>query len=121
TAKAIFVQKAGFYGTLYDDAQYTFQDTDLYMKGYVISSDESGNFYQELVVQDRPRHPTAGIKIMIQADPLYTTFEFGRKIFVALDGFTIGFANGVIALGSPKTGADYLDKAPGSFQDKIIR
>src|SRR5699024_9989421 len=33
----------------------------------------------------------------------------------------IGFANGVIALGSPKTGADYLDKAPGSFQDKIIR
>ncbi len=121
--KAMLMQEAGVSGLndLGGDEQLTFQDSHLYMTGYVISSDESGNFYQQIVLQDKSKNPTSGIKIMIQANPLYTKYEIGRKVYVELDGFTVGFSNGVIALGSAVSGSDFVDKAPESFEDKIIR
>ncbi len=121
--KALFMQEtgvtslSGFNG----DEQLTFEGTDKYMVGYVISSDEAGNFYQEMVVQDKPENPTSGIKIMLQANPLYTTFEIGRKVYIELDGFTIGFSNGVIALGVSEAGSDFVSKAPEAFAEKVIR
>ncbi|MDR9458455.1 MAG: DUF5689 domain-containing protein, partial [Salegentibacter sp.] len=36
---------------------YTFSETETYMEAYVVSSDEGGNFYKELVLQDRPANP----------------------------------------------------------------
>lgn len=121
TVKSIFAQEAGYFGDLRGEEQYTFEDTDFYMPAYVVSSDESGNFYQELILQDKAEHPTSGIKIMLQKDPLYTKYEIGRKVYVALDGFTIGFSNGVFALGVPEAGNNFIDNAPKSFEDKIIR
>ena len=42
---------------------YTFREGDeLYLEGYVISSDAAGNFYKKLVLQDLPENPTAGIE-----------------------------------------------------------
>src|SRR5699024_253261 len=94
---------------------------DLYMTGYVISSDEAGNFHQELVLQDKSENPTAGIKLMIEASPLFTKFEVGRKVYVELDGFTVGFSNGVIALGIPTAGSDFVNRVPRAFESKILR
>lgn len=121
--KSMLMQEAGvssldgFSGS----EQLTFQSTDLYMEAYVVSSDEAGNFYQELILQDKAENPTSGIKMMIQANPLFTKLEVGRKVYVELDGFTAGFSNGVIALGIPTAGSDFVDKAPESFKDKILR
>lgn len=121
--KNMLVQEAGAsnLNALSENAQYTFQSTNLYMEAYVISSDESGNFYQEMVLQDKPENPTAGIKIMLTDNPLFTTYEIGRKVYVQLDGFTVGFSNGVIALGIPTDGSDFLSKAPQAFTQKIMR
>ncbi|HKJ47841.1 MAG TPA: DUF5689 domain-containing protein, partial [Christiangramia sp.] len=36
---------------------YTFRDSNTFFEGYVISSDEGGNFYKEVIVQDKPEDP----------------------------------------------------------------
>lgn len=72
---------------------------DRFVVGYVISNDFSGNFFEELVLQDKASSPTAGIKVLIDANPLSATYEFGRKVFVKLDGLTLGYDSGVLAVG----------------------
>ena len=54
---------------------YTFSETETYMEAYVVSSDEGGNFYKELVLQDRPANPTAGILILVDDNSLFETCE----------------------------------------------
>lgn len=77
----------------------TFEGTNNYMLGYVISSDEGGNFFEELVLQDRPENPTAGIVVQVDVSPLFTIYNFGRKVYVKLDGLSVAVRNGVIQLG----------------------
>lgn len=74
-------------------------NSDRYMEGYVVSNDEGGNFYKQLVLQDAPENPTAGIVIQIDLNPLFTRYEFGRKVFIKLNGLTVAEDNGVIQLG----------------------
>ncbi|WP_081210752.1 DUF5689 domain-containing protein [Salegentibacter sediminis] len=83
---------------------YTFSETETYMEAYVVSTDEGGNFYKELVLQDRPESPTAGILILVDNNSLFETFEFGRKIYVRLDGLSLWQNNGVIQLGKQNRG-----------------
>lgn len=70
-----------------------------YTEGYVVSSDEGGNFYKQLVIQDSPENPTAAIVIQVDKNPMFTQYEFGRKVFVKLNGLSVGLDNGVIQLG----------------------
>ena len=72
---------------------------DKYILGYVISDDASGNFFEELLIQDAPANPTRGVKVLIDANPLYVTYQFGRKVYVKLEGLTVGYDSGVLALG----------------------
>ena len=65
----------------------------------MISSDEGGNFYKEIIVQDKPENPTSGIQILIDDNSVYETFDVGRKVLVKLDGLSLGFNNGVLQLG----------------------
>ncbi|PZD78471.1 DUF5689 domain-containing protein [Mesonia sp. K7] len=102
-----------------DDGQFTFEETNDFMEGYVISSDEAGNFFRELILQDKPENPTAGIKVMLFVNPLYTSYEVGRKIRINLNGFTVGTSNGVYSLGIPD--GNFIDEAPAQFQNKIYR
>ena len=53
-----------------------------YVEGFVISSDESGNWFEEIIIQDNATAPTAGVRILIDESPLFTYYEIGRKIFV---------------------------------------
>ncbi len=81
------------------DGIITFEGTNNYMLGYVISSDEGGNFFKKLVLQDRPENPTAGIVVQVDVSPLFTIYDFGRKVYVKLDGLSVSVRNGVIQLG----------------------
>ncbi|MCY2686336.1 DUF5689 domain-containing protein [Salinimicrobium sp. TH3] len=74
-------------------------DKDLVLEAYVVSSDEAGNFYKEMVVQDKPHNPTAGINIKLNMTSYYQFFNFGRKIHINLKGLSVGQVNGVAALG----------------------
>ena len=97
------------------NAKVTFEETSLVMEGYVISSDRAGNFFEELILQDRAENPTTGIRVPIDINPLYVTYEFGRKIFIELDGLTVGIENGVPTLGV--LAGDEVDQIP-SFREK---
>ena len=86
------------------EAIYVFSETNAWMEAYVVSSDEGGNFYKELVLQDKPENPTAGILLLIDANSLFETYNFGRKIFVKLDGLALWSNNGVHQLGIQNRG-----------------
>ncbi len=102
------------------DAILTFQETDKYIVGYVISSDEGGNFFEELIIQNSTSNPDTGVKILIDANPLFTTFEFGRKMYVKLDGLTVGLNSGVLTLGI-RDGTNIQKIAESAMFDFLIR
>ena len=77
---------------------YTFKN-DLFLEAYVVSSDEAGNFYKELVVQDKKENPLAGITIKLNMAAYHGFYNFGRKVLINLKGLSIGNSNGVPALG----------------------
>ncbi|WP_411894114.1 DUF5689 domain-containing protein [Winogradskyella sp. A2] len=100
---------------------YTFEDNpdfDVYTSGYVISSDEGGNFFEELVIQDKAENPTAGVVVQIDVNPLFTIYEFGRKVFIKLDGLTIAEDNGVLQLG--RAAGNGIDKIAASQRAEHI-
>ena len=70
-----------------------------YVEGYVISSDAAGNFFEELIVQDNFEFPVAGMKILIDSSPLFSSYQLGRKIYLKLEGLTVGYHGGVFSIG----------------------
>lgn len=79
-------------------------DEDIYIEGYVISSDAAGNFFEELIIQNKvddsnpDNDPRLGIRIDINVGSLSDTYELGRKVYVKLSGLTIGESNGVLTI-----------------------
>ncbi len=77
---------------------------DLYIEGYVVSSDQAGNFFEELIIQNKvddsnpDEDPRLGIRIDINVGSLSDTYEFGRKVYIKLNGLTIGESNGVLTI-----------------------
>lgn len=73
--------------------------TDAVIEGYVSSSDESGNIYKTIYLQDKPENPTQGFVISVDAVSTYTKFPQGAKVFVKLKGLAMGSYGGVKQLG----------------------
>jgi hypothetical protein len=65
------------------------------IKGTIISSDESGNIYKTLYIQDN----TGGIMIALDRTNLYTTLKPGQRIYVKCQGLFLGNYGGLIQLG----------------------
>jgi hypothetical protein len=82
-----------------NDPVVTFSETGKFMEGYVVSSDEGGNFFKQIILQDSPENPTSGIKVLVDVSPLFVSYEVGRKVYIKLDGLTVGISNGVLGLG----------------------
>ncbi|MDG5490908.1 DUF5689 domain-containing protein [Psychroserpens sp. SPM9] len=101
-----------------DDDIVTFEGTNNFMEGYVISSDEGGNFFEEIVLQDKPENPTAGIVVQVDVNPLFTIYDFGRKVYVKLDGLSVAVDNGVVQLG--RRDGNELAKIAGSEMSEYI-
>ena len=81
-------------------------ESNLVVKGYISSSDYTGNFYKEFYMQDEIENPTAGIKVSINQVDSYNQFNVGREVYIKLQGLYVGETNsgdGVIAIGG---GAD---------------
>ncbi|MEO2063376.1 MAG: DUF5689 domain-containing protein [Christiangramia sp.] len=99
---------------------YTFRDTNTWFEAYVVSSDLAGNFYKKLVLQDRPENPTAGIQILLDDNSLASTFDFGRKLYIKLDGLSMAFSNGVLQLGLQNRG-DVVAIPSSMIDDFVMR
>lgn len=81
---------------------------DLIIEGAVISSDEQGNFFKQLYIQDA----TGGIEIRLNAYDLYQTYPVGKKVAVKLKGLFLGSYGGVTQIGGEFNGAfGRLDEA----------
>lgn len=110
----------------YDDetTTVTFETLDSggsqFVEAYVISSDEAGNFFEEIILQDALENPTVGIKLLIDVNPLFTRYEVGRKLYIKLDGLSAGITNGVLSLG--KLNGNEVDKIASAEElDHILR
>ncbi|WP_025742219.1 DUF5689 domain-containing protein [Aquimarina pacifica] len=103
-----------------ENGKVVFDNTNTAIEGYVVSSDKAGNFFKEIIVQDKSIHPSAGVRVLVDDAPLYTTFEFGRKVYVKLDGLSIGIENGVPTLGVLE-GNTIKAISSFSIKDQIVR
>ncbi len=77
-------------------------DTEIYVKGYVSSSDQTGNFFKEFYIQDSPTNPTTGLKVILNQVDTYNQFNFGREVYINLKNLYIGeerVGNGVTTIG----------------------
>ena len=101
-------------------------ETDLYIEGYVVSSDKSGNFFEELIIQNKvddsspDTDPRLGFKVDINVNSLSDTYQFGQKVFVKMDGLTIGETSGVITIGKgDAVQVNQIQRA--EYKDIVIR
>jgi hypothetical protein len=72
-------------------------------EGYVVSSDENGNFENTLIIQDKVENPTTGIQILMDNNAIYQYYNVGDKVMVKLDKLYMDKVNGALAIGYPKT------------------
>ena len=82
------------------------------VKGYVISSDQKGNYFREFYMQDAPEYPTAGLKVSLNLSNNYNKFNFGREVYISLKDLYIGETNsgdGIITIGGKINPTDALE------------
>ncbi len=101
-------------------------ETDLYIEGYVVSSDKSGNFFEELIIQNKTddsspdNDPRLGFKVDINVNSLSDTYQFGQKVYVKMDGLTIGETSGVITIGKGDA-VNVKQIQPAEYKDIVLR
>lgn len=63
--------------------------------GRVVSSDECGNIYQRIVIEDE----TAAIPVRVYATGLYETYHYGQEVRMDVTGLLMGTYNGWLMIG----------------------
>lgn len=76
---------------------------NMVVSGRVTTSDEGGNFYRTLVIEDA----TGTLELMIGMDYLYRTYPIGSLLSVRLQGLAIDEYNGVLRVGLQPENWDY--------------
>ena len=88
------------------NGQVTLIESDIAVKGYVSSSDATGNFYKEFYIQDVTENPTAGIGVYLNQVDSYNQFNIGREVYINLKGLYVGEnASEVITIGGSADGS----------------
>lgn len=99
----------------YTSGNLKIEDT-LIIEGVVISSDQEGNFYKELVIQDE----TGGILLIVDQTNMYTDFPIGRKVYVKMLNMYLSNYGGVVQIGSSINADDNsLERIPQSLVNDI--
>ncbi|UAM97587.1 DUF5689 domain-containing protein [Polaribacter litorisediminis] len=83
--------------------------SNIVVKGYVVSSDQKGNYFREFYMQDAPENPTSGIKIAVNLTNNYNKFNIGREVYIYLKDLYLGETNsgdGIIAIGGKVSPSD---------------
>ena len=86
------------------------------IEGYVISSDEGGNFYKKIYIQNEEK--TKGVTVVINKSGLYTEFPLGAKVQLRLKGLTsqannggVDFGDGIYQGNNNRTGVGQMSEA----------
>ena len=73
---------------------------DLVVEGYVSSSDETGNIYKYIYLQDNPVDPTQGLVLSVNQVNNYTRYPQGAKVYVKLKGLAMTVYGGQKQVGA---------------------
>lgn len=73
---------------------------DWIIAGTVVADDESGNLYQQLVIEDE----SAGIVIRLGNTGLYTLYPVGTQLFVQMKGLYVNDFNNLYQIAGDETG-----------------
>jgi hypothetical protein len=105
---------------MYDSSsELPFQvDTDIVVKGYVTSSDLTGNFYKEVYLQDSPENPTAAIKIILSQVDSYNRFNKGREVYIRLNPTFESGVPGGLYIGEERVGNEVITLGGGTESDQ---
>ncbi|MBN8686034.1 MAG: hypothetical protein J0M10_03410 [Chitinophagales bacterium] len=68
---------------------------DAIIEGVVSCDDRSGNYYQQIAIQDS----TGGVLLRLAGSNHYNNYPVGRKLFVKLKGLYLGQYNGTLQFG----------------------
>lgn len=82
-----------------DGIVYFDQTEPIIVEGYVSSSDEQGNFFKTVSIQDKLQDPTIGVQVEMDVTNLFRKFPIGHKIQISLNGIYAGYDRGVIKIG----------------------
>ncbi|MFC0427976.1 DUF5689 domain-containing protein [Chryseobacterium scophthalmum] len=104
----------------YTTTSFTFPDnsTDI-VEGYVSSTDETGNIYKTIYIQDKPENPTQGFVISVDAVSTYTNYPQGSKVYIKLAGLSLGTYGGVVQLGV-KNGTETAATSVSRIPEKLV-
>lgn len=96
-------------------------EEELIVSGRVTSSDRAGNFYRSLTIEAGE----AAAELMVGLDHLHNDYPIGTKLYVRLQGLTVGEQHGIVQIGraaDPHSGfaTDYLS-SKASVDQHIIR
>lgn len=77
-------------------------DTPTVVTGLVTSSDEAGNFFRSLHIEEG----LAGLEILCGLDALYTRYPIGTRIWIDLEGLCLDRRYGILRAGLPAVAGD---------------
>ncbi|QTE24100.1 DUF5689 domain-containing protein [Polaribacter cellanae] len=96
----------------------------LVVKGYVTSSDKSGNFFKEIYLQDNPENPTEAIKVVLELNDTYNKYNIGREVYINLEGLFVGETrsrDGVTAIGGKADGNKLVNLSLNQIEKNMLR
>ncbi len=105
----------------YVAGQVTEITSDVVVKGYVTSSDQSGNFYKEFYMQDAPENPTAAIKVVLNQVDSYNRYNIGREVYISLKGLFVGETGDEIVAIGVEDGSEVTTISANQYPDHIFR
>ncbi len=96
----------------------------LAVKGYVTSSDRTGNFFKEIFIQDKAEDPEAAVQIVLNLNDTYNKYNVGREVYINLIGLFIGetrSGNGVVTIGGVANGSTVDDLSIKQINEQVLR
>lgn len=93
---------------------------DIVIAGYVSSTDETGNIYKTIYLQDSPTNPTQGLVVSVDAVSTYTKFPQGSKVYIKLKDLAFGKYGGVLQVGYNAVDPSTQSITFGRIPEKLI-
>jgi hypothetical protein len=93
-------------------------NTNYIIEGYVVSSDEYGNFKGNLVVQDATENPTSGIQLLIDKEAIFEDYNIGDKVYIKLNKLYMTKNDDVLTIGFPS--GDKITKIEASEVNNFV-
>ncbi len=75
-------------------------EDDQIFDGYIVSSDENGNFFKTISFQDKAENPTAGLQMEVDRASNYADFPVGTHVRINAKGLRLGLDRGTVKIGS---------------------